>query len=151
MDSTSVVFTLVVAAGAVGVGWYFMRGPGMMPSTPTRTPPPSPPVDDLEEELEDDEPEKKPGEIERPNLEDPKIAAADELVRKWFVEKLGGPRGMDKAARDEAMGAFMRDQGLTPGLAAMAAYNQLCQKKKLSPKRPPAEVRAAMSTLGIKR
>ena len=147
MDQTS-IFILLAIVGAVGGGWYLWTGPARRRSEPA----PPPRVEEPDEEEEQaPEPERPPGSIPIPDLKNPKIAAADALVYRWYVERLGGPRGLDKAARDAAMGPLMREQNLTPGMAAMATYDDYCRKRRLTPKRPPAAVRTAVETLGLKR
>jgi hypothetical protein len=87
----------------------------------------------------------------RPNLDDPKVAAADALVHRWFGERISGPRGMDKASRDAAIKELVEQQGATPGLAAVVLYDRQLKKRGQTPKRPPNEVRDAMRVLGMKR
>lgn len=156
MDPTTVL-TLVIVVVAAGLGWYFWRGPqgaGQAPATPSATPSAdsTSPTTGGDEPYEEEEPKgPRPGEMPRPNLEDPKVAKADALVHKWFTERLAGPRGMDKATRDAAVDQLVREQGATPGLAAIVLYDRELKRRGQSPKRPPVEVREAMRTLGLKR
>lgn len=153
MDSKGLLYSLIATGGAVGAGWYLWSGLVRRRGTPAPPPPPAPEQDeDAEEDAPPSEEEAgAEGGLRKPNLEIPEIAAADALVHRWFGERLSGPRGMDKKSREAAIDGLVRDQGLTPGLAALVTYDERCRKQRLTPKRPPAEVRAAMRKLGIKR
>lgn len=151
MDTFLPLLAIVVAIGSVAAVYFFLKRPPLPPLSTTPVAPmplPEPAPGTIRSVNEGQE---NPGGIPRPNLDDPKVAAADAAVRRWFGEKLGTLRGMSKPAAEKRIEGFVTAQNLTPGLAALYAYDQHCRERKLAPKRPPADIREAMVTLGLKR
>lgn len=151
MTTTTLVLTVIAVFGTIAVGawlwWGFSHAaPDLLAGGPPAPLPPRPDPAGPPDEGEDPAPA---GGIPRPDLEDPKVAAADALVRRWYAGRLGGPRGLAREERESRIQRGVEEQGLTPGLAAAAAYDRWCRERRLTPKRPPAEVRAALTTLGV--
>lgn len=141
MSTAVTVFTVLATAGTAAVGWYLWSGLRRTAGAPVV---PSAP------EAPRAEPERLSA-VDGPDLDDPRVAAADALARRWFTERMGGPRGLDKAARERRVAELAEVRGLSPGLAAATVYAEFCRERRMTPKRPPAEVRAALETLGARR
>lgn len=156
MSLTATILTVIAVVGAIGVSvylwWGFSRmgAPFLPPGGPAGDAlPPRPPQDDAP--VEDEPGPSRAGGFPRPDLSDAEVAAADALVRRWFLGRLGGPRGLDKATREERLRQLVDEQGLTPGLAAATLYDRHCRERRQTAKHPPAEVRKALVRLGVKR